>query len=215
MKKTLSILLLALIANTAYGALVSHTGKYFAVTEHDRSYRVGRESLDGTLRNINKTNLVRFMQKGRISAHKLNDGGYMLRGHVNGLGSGPVLASFSYWCVKSLCWGGIATTGTALVVSGVGAGTALLGGGTIAGTLTGGAGAGVGLAMEAGLAVGTGGGTAVVAGALGNTAAGLALASEGTVALTVGGAGTSLGVVGFIEGLSLAAYAAALSLPTP
>jgi hypothetical protein len=100
MKKTLSILLLALIANNVSGALVSHTGKYFAVTEHDRSYRVGRESLDGTLRNVNKTNLVRFMQKGRISTHKLNDGSYMLRGHVNGLGGGPWGAWTGMWIGK-------------------------------------------------------------------------------------------------------------------
>lgn len=217
MKKALSILLLALIANTASGALVSHTGKYFAVTEHDRSYRVGRESTCDVLRNINKTNLSRFMQKGRISTHKLDDGSYMLRGHVNGLGGGPMLASFSYWCVKSLCWGGIATAGGAVVVSGVGAGVAALGGGTVVASGGGAITAGAGLAIEAGLVAGgaSTGGAAIVAGSLGATTVGSALATEGTVALVTSTAGTSLGLVGFIEGLSLAAYAAALSLPTP
>lgn len=215
MRKILSILLLLLVAKSASCALVGHTGKYFTVTENDRSYRVGRESLDGTLRNINASNLLRFMQKGRISTHKLSDGSYMLRGHVNGLGGGPMLASFAYWCTKSLCWGSVAAAGAGVIATGVGAGTALLGGGTVAGTLTGGAGAAAGLALETTVAVGTGGGTAVVAGALANTAVGASIAAETTVGLVTTSAGTSLGLIGFIEGLALAAYAGALTLPTP
>jgi hypothetical protein len=181
MKKTLSILLLALIANNASGALVSHTGKYFAVTEHDRSYRVGRESLDGTLRNINKTNLSRFMQKGRISTHKLNDGSYMLRGHVNGVGGGPIAGWIAYWGTKALCYGtGIAAASTVVVTTG-----------GLAGVLTGG---GVAIASS-GASVGAG-----IAGAA--LAGGGAVITEGAVTVGVNALaayGSTAGIVTAIE----------------
>jgi hypothetical protein len=215
MKRILSIVLFAGIAQSISGAVVSHTGKYFAVTETDRSYRVGRESLDSTLKNVNKANMAMFMKRGRISAHKTNDGSYVLRGHVNGLGGGPMLASFAYWCTKSLCWGGVATAGGAVIVSGVGAGVALAGGGTAALTAGGMATAGAGLVVDGAIAatgVATGGAT-IVAGGLGATASGIAIATEGTVALA--SASGSLGLIGGIEALALAAYAGALALPTP
>ena len=215
MKRILSIVLLLVATSSISGAVVSHTGKYFAVTESDRSFRVGREGLDNTLKNINKTNLGLFLKKGRIAPHKLSDGSYMLRGHVNGLGGGPMLASFSYWCVKTLCWGSVAAAGGAVVATGVGAGTALLGGGTIAGTLTGGAGAGVGVLVETGLTGAFTGGTTIVAGALGNTVAGAAVATEATAGMLAAGAGTSMGLIGFIEGLAVSAYLGAMALPTP
>lgn len=220
MKKELSIVLCALFASNISGALVSHTGKYWAVTENDRSYRVGRESTCDVLRNINKTNMARFMQKGRISAHKLSDGSYMLRGHVDGLGGGPIVATAFYWGTKCLCWAGIIGTGTAVVASGVGAGVALAGGGSAA--LTGGALAGG--AAKAGIAV-------VAKGAIGSTVAatGAGIVSQGMMA-TVGGAaatklgtaafisstaGSTLGVVGTIEAMAMAAAAAGMALPTP
>lgn len=219
MKKTLSILLLAVVAKSMSAATVGHTGKYFTVTESDRSYRVGRESLDNTLRNINSSNLALFLQKGRISANKLNDGSYMLRGHVNGLGGGPLLASFSYWCVKSLCWGGIAAAGAGVVATGVGAGVALAGGGgaaaTAGGLAAGTAKMGIGLGIKAVADTAVVSGAGVIATGIGATATGTAMASTGTVAVVTASAGTSLGVLGTIEALCLAAYAGALALPTP
>src|ERR1700691_2014946 len=198
MKRVLSILLLTLAVKSASGAIVGHTGKYWTVTENDRSHRINRESLDDTLRNVNSSNMERFVQKGRISAHKLSDGGYMLRGHVNGLGGGPMLASFSYWCVKTLCWGGVAAAGGAVVVTGVGAGAAALGGGAAVATGGGLASASAGLAIEAGIAatgIGTGGAT-VVAGGLAATTVGTTVATQGTVGLVVASTGSSLGVIG-------------------
>ena len=88
MKRILSIVLLLVATSSISGAVVSHTGKYFAVTESDRSFRVGLESLDSTLKNVNKANMAMFMKRGRISSHKTSDGSYVLRGHVNGVGSG-------------------------------------------------------------------------------------------------------------------------------
>lgn len=217
MKRVLSIILLTLAAKSASGAIVGHTGKYFTVTESDRSYRIGRESLDNTLRNVNKTNLVRFLQKGRISANKLSDGGYMLRGHINGLGGGPMLASFAYWCTKSLCWGTVAAAGGAAVATGVGAGVALVGGGTVAATTGGVVVAASSVVVDVGIAatgIGTAGAT-IVAGGLTSTAVGTTIATQGTLAVAVASTGSSLGIIGTIEALALAAYAGALALPTP
>lgn len=220
MKKELSIVLCALFAGNISGAIVGHTGKYWTVTENDRSYRVGRESLDGTLRNINKTNLSRFMQKGRISAHKLNDGTYMLRGHVNGVGGGPLVATAFYWGTKCLCWAGIIGTGTAVVASGVGAGVALAGGGGAA--LTGGALVGgtakAGIALVAKGAIGStvaATGAGVVSQGLMATTAGAAVTKLGTAAFISSTAGSTLGVVGTIEAMAMAAAAAGMALPTP
>ena len=65
MKRILSIVLLLVATSSISGAVVSHTGKYFAVTESDRSFRVGLESLDSTLKNVNKANMAMFMNRGR------------------------------------------------------------------------------------------------------------------------------------------------------
>jgi len=100
MKRMLSMVLLIVAAQSMSGAVVGHTGKYFTVSESDRSYRVGRESLDSTLKNVNKANLAMFMKRGRLSAHKTNDGTYVLRGHVNGLGGGPTGAMIGSYLGK-------------------------------------------------------------------------------------------------------------------
>lgn len=222
MKKILSVTLLAIaLCSASNASVVGHNGKYFHVTESDKSYKVGRESIDGTLRNVHRDNLTAFMRRGRITAHKTNDGSYVLRGHINGVGGGPLLAGFAYWCTKSLCWGGVAAAGTAVVATGVGAGVALAGGGGAA--LTGGAvaggvakvGIGVGVKAVVGSTVAATGGAAVVASGLGATATGTAIATTGTVATVVATSGTTLGFIGTIEALALAAYAGALALPTP
>jgi hypothetical protein len=124
MKKILSIaLLFAFAANMT--AAVGHTGKYFTVTEHDISCKVGHESLDSTLKHVNKTNMAAFMKRGRISAHKMSDGSYTLRGHVNGLGGGPIFGSIVYWGIKTFAYGtGIVAAGTAVVATGGLAGAA-------------------------------------------------------------------------------------------
>lgn len=101
MKKMLSVvLLLSAMISSVNAAQVGHTGKYWTVTEHDRSYKVGRESLDGTLRNINKHNMARFLKKGYVSPHKTSDGSYVLRGHVNGVGGGPTGAMIGAYIGK-------------------------------------------------------------------------------------------------------------------
>jgi hypothetical protein len=101
MKKILSVTLLAVaLWSVASAAVVGHNGKYFHVTESDKSYKVGRESIDSTLKNINKANLAMFMKKGRISARKTSDGSYVLRGHVNGLGGGPTGAMIGSYLGK-------------------------------------------------------------------------------------------------------------------
>ena len=181
MKKTLSIVLFALMAMNASAAVVGHTGKYWTVTEHDRSYRVGRESTCDVLRNINKTNMARFMQKGRISAHKLNDGSYMLRGHVNGVGGGPIAGWIAYWGTKALCYGTGIAAGTTVVVAS----------GGLAGVVTG---AGLGIASS-GATVGAG----IVGTAL---AGGGAVVTEGAVTLGVNALaayGSTAGIVTAIE----------------
>ena len=102
MKKMLSmvLLLVAISFSNSWSSVVGHTGKYFTVTDHDRSYKVGPEGLDNTLKNINKANLALFLKKGRIAPHKLSDGSYMLRGHVNGLGGGPTGAMIGSYVGK-------------------------------------------------------------------------------------------------------------------
>lgn len=220
MKKILSVTLLLIgLSQALIGGMVGHNGKYFHVTESDKSYKVGRESIDRTLRNVHRDNLAAFMRRGRITAHKTNDGSYILRGHINGVGGGPLLAGFAYWATKSLCWGGVAAAGTAVVATGVGAGVALAGGGgaaATAGGLAGGAAKfGIGLGLKAAADTAVVGGAGVIATGLGATATGTAIATTGTVATVTATAGTTLGFLGTIEALALAAYAGALSLPTP
>lgn len=123
MKRALSILLFVGTVGNISGAMIGHNGKYFTVTENDRSYRVGRESLDNTLRHVNKANMALFRQRGRISAHKTSDGSYYLRGHVNGPGGGPIAGWIAYWGTKALCYGtAAAAAGTAVVATGGAAG---------------------------------------------------------------------------------------------
>lgn len=157
MKRALSILLFVGTVGSISGAIVGHSGKYFTVTEHDRSYRVGRESLDNTLRHINKSNMAMFMQRGRISARKTSDGSYILRGHVHGLGGGPIAGWVAYWGTKALCYGtAVAAAGTAVVATGgaLGAASGVIaaaatGGATTGATLVGAGIAGAGMAGEA------------------------------------------------------------------
>jgi hypothetical protein len=224
MKRILSIVLFLGIAESMTGAVVGHNGKYFTVTETDRSYRVGRESLDGTLRNVNKANMAMFMKRGRISAHKTNDGSYVLRGYVNGLGGGPIAGSIAYWVTKCGLYGGAAAAGGAVIASGVGAivtaagGGAALAGGTAAGAAYVADVALVTAAETAGVLAGTVGSVSagVISGGVSTviTGAGLAGAAElGTVAVVTSTAGTTLGTVGFVEGLSLGACALLTACP--
>lgn len=169
MKKILStmLLLMAVTFSNSWSSVVGHTGEYFTVTEHDRSYKVGRESLDGTLKNVNKANMAMFMKKGRVSAHKTSDGSYVLRGHVNGLGGGPISGAIAYWVTKCTMYGTAAAAATGLVATGVGAGVALAGAGTGAALVGSGTvliaetaiGSGIATGMASGIAIGT---TAIV-----------------------------------------------------
>lgn len=221
MKRLLSMVLIMGTIESMSGAVIGHTGKHFTVTESDRSYKVGRESIDNTLRNVHASNIAAFLRRGRITAHKTSDGSYMLRGHVNGLGGGPVCASFAYWATKVLCYGTAAAATGAVVASGVGAiaGAAGIGAGAAAGAGTLAAGVAevgaIAAAEGAGiLASGTlvGGGTVFAMGApTGVGLAGATIASAGgtaTATALTGGtiaatAGTTLGTVGWIEGLAL------------
>jgi hypothetical protein len=198
MKKLLSMIILMGLIESASAAIVGHTGKYWTVTEHDRSYKVGRESLDETLRNVNKYNMARFMQKGRVSAHKTSDGSYVLRGRVNGLGGGPVTGWLLYWGTKAVCYGtAAAAAGTAVVVTGGASIPAMA--------------SGVGVALgTAGASTGAG----LVAAAIGTstalTAEAVAL-TGGSLAAFGGGAGAIAAVESAATGLGLWG----LSLPLP
>ena len=229
MKKILSIamVLAASVASNSWSAVVGHTGKYFTVTDHEKSYKVGRESLDGTLKNVNKTNLAMFMKRGRISAHKTSDGSYVLRGHVNGLGGGPIAGVWAYWLTKSTMYGTAIAAGTAAVATGVGAAVVAAGGGaTLAASAGAGAvylaettaGIGTVVAASAGTASGGAGFVAAVVGggALSGTATGstiLAGSYVATAGVATATAGTTLGTVGFVEGCSIAAAAFFGSIP--
>lgn len=188
MKRMLSIALCLVAANSISGAVIGHNGKYFTVTESDRSYRVGRESLDGTLKNINHTNLARFLEKGRIEAKKYKDGSsYYLRGHVNGLGGGPITGWIAYWGTKALCYGtGVAAAGTAVVATG-----------GVAGAVTS---IGVGLATG-----GVSTGTTVVA-------LGIAGAGSGAVAESVAITSSAIAAFGGVAGTIAAIESAATSV---
>lgn len=216
----LSVVLLALsMSNMLAGAVIGHTGKYFSVTENDISYKVGKESLDSTLKNVNKANMAMFMKRGRISAHKTNDGSYILRGHVNGLGGGPIAAAWAYWATKSTMYGTAIVAGTAAVATGVGGIVIAAGGGATVAAAAGGLavyGAETVVGATVATAVGTAaGGTGLVVAGLGSAAAagtatgtalltGATLATTGVVTSTVG---TTLGTVGFVEGCFVAAAA--------
>jgi hypothetical protein len=126
MKKILSVaLFVSSMIGGINGAVIGHTGKHWTVTEHDRSYKVGRDCIDGTLVNVNKYNMARFLQKGRIQATKMNDGQYMLRGHINGPGGavfgaigGAYIAKFSvHFLGQSAMFIAAACTGPAFPVT--------------------------------------------------------------------------------------------------
>ncbi len=125
MKKLLSMIILMGLIESASAAIVGHTGKDWFVTEHDRSYKVGRDCIDGTLVNVNKYNMAMFLKKGRINATKMNDGQYMLRGHINGPGGavfgaigGAYIAKFSvHFLGQSAMFIAAACTGPAFPVT--------------------------------------------------------------------------------------------------
>ena len=215
------IILLVLAPLALSAGNVAHNGRNFIVMESDRTHIVKGESLDSTLKNVNARNMQEFLRKGRISAHKTNDGSYVLRGHVNGLGGGPVAAAWAYWITKSTMYGTAIAAGTVAVATGVGAVVVAAGGGVALAAATGG-----GAAFLAETATGVGAAVAVSAGAsatgagfVAATVGGASLAGgatsatilAGTYATTAGVAtatvGTSLGTVGFVEGCAIAAAA--------
>jgi hypothetical protein len=217
-----------IMAASSVGAFkLYHNGTNFIAKQNGVRTEIGSESLDSALRRVNSHNLSAFLKCGRIMVTRSTDGSLILRHHVNGIGGGPVAASIGYWGTKVLCWAGIITAGGAAVASGVGAGVALAGGGaaaaTAGGLVVGTAKVGMGIAVKGAMtSIVTGvastaatGGASIVATGLGATAAGTAASSLGTAALISGTAGTSLGVVGSIEAMALAAFAAGMALPTP
>jgi hypothetical protein len=179
---------------------------------------VERGDTDQTLRRINPHNLAAFMKVGKLRVSKANDGKYVLRSQVDGLGGGPIFGSIAYWATKTLCYGGLITTASVATASGIGivAGAAGASAGVTAtatamGVATAKLGTAAAVASSTGVAMG--GAAGVVGAGLGATAAASTATTLATTSVIVSTASTAGGFFGFIEGLSLAAGAAATLCP--
>jgi hypothetical protein len=75
-----------------------------------------------------------FLSKGRISARKTSNGSYVLRGHINGLGGGPITGAVMYGCVKIGGWLGIIGGTTAVAATTVAAAPVAVVGGAMVGS---------------------------------------------------------------------------------
>jgi hypothetical protein len=84
------------------GPIIGHTGKYFAITDGDRSCRVTSDCMDNTVKHLNSNNLCKFLEKGSLKATKMSDGNYMLRAHVDGKGGGVLGFWAGYFSGKAL-----------------------------------------------------------------------------------------------------------------
>lgn len=210
----------SIISGSGLGSIsVRCTKKGFKVRDEQGVQLVERGDTDPTLRHVNPSNLAAFVQAGKILVSKTNDGKYILRSHINGLGGGPMFGAFAYWATKSLCYGTVLAGAGAVAATGIGAVGAAVGAGTGAvatGTAMGIAAVEGGVAATA-AATGVTGiatvGAGVVSAGLGATAGGTAIATTTTVAAVTSTAATTGGLVGFIETLSLGAWVAATSCP--
>jgi hypothetical protein len=210
----------AILAATTLGVRSVRCGDNgFTVKDQDGVHLVERGDTDDTVRRLLPSNIHAFAQKGKIQITKTEDGKYILRSMINGLGGGPVTGAVFYWGTKVLCYAGLITT------AGVAAGT---GAGLVAGAVgaTGGAAAVTGTAMAvaggkaamgAGIVAATGASAgpvaSVVAAGMGATAAATGstvVATTGAIATT---AATTGGIMGFIESAALGAGVLGLAIP--
>lgn len=82
-----------------------HDGEGFHVKQKGRLYAVPRYDTDEVLRKVNKTNLAAYLQAGLIRVSKTNNGEYVLRSHIKGLGGGTIGAYIGCFLGKGLVYG--------------------------------------------------------------------------------------------------------------
>lgn len=172
-----------------------HDGSLFTVQRGKESHKVASYDTDQVLRQLNKINLARYLQNGRIRVSKLSDGSFILRSHIDGLGAGPLSGQIAYWVTKSLCYGTAAAA----------AGTAVAATGGAAGVVT-------SLAVThatAGVSAGAGYVAAAIAGS------GSQVLLDAAVGITIGaGSGGSIATtMGLIEGAAIGAGAFFTAIP--
>lgn len=167
----------------------------FKVIHNNHTYQVQNHDVESFLRTMNKKQYKMFLQNGgRIHVAKLNNGDYILRHKVSGLGGGPVLACLFYGATKVAAYGAFvgAAIGAVAATGGV-AGAAMAAGSAVAST---------------GVAAAGGASAAAVGAAVGSSAA-----ATSAVGFAAGACATGTGIITAIEGASLAAGALGAAIP--
>jgi hypothetical protein len=76
-----------------------HDGEAFHVKQNGRLHAVPSYDTDEVLRKVNKNNLAAYLKAGLIRVNKTNNGEFVLRSHIKGLGGGV-------WGAWAGCWAG-------------------------------------------------------------------------------------------------------------
>jgi hypothetical protein len=171
-----------------------HDGESFQVKQNGRMYAVPQHDLDNTLRQVNRKNLAKYLKAGLVRVNKMNNGDYVLRSHVKGVGGGPISAAIGYWVTKSACYGALGAAATTVVVAPLAA-PAALGVASVTG--------GMSAMVSAGATLATG--LAVDAGVT-------AAAASGTVAV-VSASGGVVGAMAAVESASMGVWGALMVCP--
>lgn len=82
----------------------------FSVQQENNSLlHIPNHDIDPLLRGKNSALIKAFQEKGgRLSLHKLDNGDFLLRAHVPGVGGGAILGQVCGWTVRGVGYGGYA-----------------------------------------------------------------------------------------------------------
>lgn len=109
---------------------VIHDDNGFKVLDANQLHQVKSYDVDPMLRKMHAHQLRAFIQQGgKIRASKLNNGDYVLRAHVPGLGGGPIFGAITAFVTFTVT--GVAAAGTLVGV------TIVTGGNVAAGVVAG------------------------------------------------------------------------------
>lgn len=113
-----SLLVLPIVLSTACFGMydkLSVNPSDFSVFDGKVKHHVNPYDVDKSLRSMNRLQLQSFLaQGGKIRASKLDNGEYVVRAHVPGLGGGPILGAIT--CIVGMTVTGVGAIGTGVAV---------------------------------------------------------------------------------------------------
>lgn|SRR5574338_150985 len=80
---------------------------HFTIVKNGKSFSVEPDRLDSALRKMDKKKLAAFLKTGYLSVNKSTDGSYSLQSQTRKKGGGPILSSVFYWGTKAVCYGAV------------------------------------------------------------------------------------------------------------